>query len=64
VTARRPDSQLGLRFSPRMMLVTPSTSDRTIMPNTIVANHMKVASCENAGRSDWSALQRDSQSER
>jgi hypothetical protein len=46
------------------MLVTPSTSDRTIMPNTIVANYMKVALCENARRSDWSALQQDSQSER
>jgi hypothetical protein len=35
-----------------MMLVTPSRSDRTIMPTTTVANHMKVTPRENAGRSD------------
>jgi hypothetical protein len=37
-------------------------SDRTIMPTPIVANHMKVAPRENAGRSDCSTSQQETQS--
>jgi len=38
------------------MLVTPSNSVRTVMPATMVANHMKARKRENAGRSDWIAF--------
>jgi hypothetical protein len=47
-----------------MMLVTPRRSDRTIMPTTIVANHMKVAWRENAGRNGWITLEHAFQSDR
>jgi hypothetical protein len=46
------------------MLVTPRSSGRTIMPTTIVANHMKVAWYENAVRSGWMAHQQAFQSDR
>ena len=38
------------------MLVTPSVSTRTVMPATMVANHMKVLRRENAGRNNWIAF--------
>jgi hypothetical protein len=34
------------------MLVTPSSSVRTVKPATAVANHMKLRRRENAGRSN------------
>jgi hypothetical protein len=46
-----------------MMLVTPRSSDRTTRPTTAVANHKKLTWRENAGRSDWIALQQKSQSD-
>jgi hypothetical protein len=47
---------LGLRLSARTMLVMPSVSTRTVMPATMVANHMKVLRRENAGRNSWIAF--------
>ncbi len=38
------------------MLVTPSSSVRTVKPATAVANHMKLRRRENAGRSNQSAF--------
>jgi hypothetical protein len=38
------------------MLVTPKSSVRTVKPATAVANHIKVRSRENAGRTSCSAL--------
>jgi hypothetical protein len=38
------------------MLVMPSVSTRTVMPATMVANHMKVLRRENAGRNSWIAF--------
>src|SRR5664279_935625 len=38
------------------MLLTPSVSMRTVIPATMVANHMKVLKRENAGRSSWIAF--------
>jgi len=46
------------------MLVTPRSSDRTIMPTTIVANHMKVAWYDKAARSGRMAHQQAFQSVR
>ena len=45
------------------MLVTPSVSARTVMPATMVANHMKVLRRENAGRSNWIAIHQEPHSD-
>ena len=45
------------------MLVTPSNSVRTVMPATMVANHMKARKRENAGRSDWIAFHQEPHSD-
>ena len=45
------------------MLVTPSMSERTVIPATMVANHRKVLRRENAGRSNSIAFHHEPHSD-